>query len=323
MAFGRGVLVVAAVCLSGALAAGARPRTRGPGGGPALAPRVRGPAPARAHAAAAAALGCRESWFEQQRLDHFSWTNDTAWAQRYFICDANWQRPAAGTPPGPIFFYCGNEGAVEGYVAHTGLMHENAAAFGALLVFAEHRYYGQSLPLGNRTFEDMSFLTHEQALADYATLIQALKAELGAAGANVIAFGGSYGGMLAAWFRMKYPHIILGSIAASAPILAFPGADGGEEYAAGGQAYWAVVTRDASPEAGASSECIPAFRAAWPVIEHLGNSAAGRAYLTQVCRPGARWLQHALRPQPMSAKHRRAQRIDARKAETTHRRAHS
>ena len=35
-----------------------------------------------------------------------------------------------------------------------------------------------------------------------------------------------------------------------------------EEYAAGGQAYWAVVTRDASPEAGASSECIPAFRAA-------------------------------------------------------------
>jgi lysosomal Pro-X carboxypeptidase len=248
-------LVIASLCLAAAVAAGSpqarRERSAAAARRVFLAPRAPG---ARAEAvprtaAAAARLGCRESWFEQQRLDHFSWTNDSVWAQRYFICDANWQRPAAGSPPGPIFFYCGNEGGVEGYVAHTGLMHENAAAFGALLVFAEHRYYGQSLPMGNRTFEDMSFLTHEQALADYATLIQALKAELGAGTADVIAFGGSYGGMLAAWFRMKYPHIVLGSIAASAPILAFPGADGGEEYGAGGEAYWAVVTRDASPEA--------------------------------------------------------------------------
>ena len=60
----------------------------------------------------------------------------------------------------------------------------------------------------------MGYLTTEQALADFAVLATTLKGSLKQAeNSKLIAFGGSYGGMLAAWFRMKYPNIVDGYVA--------------------------------------------------------------------------------------------------------------
>ena len=69
------------------------------------------------------------------------------------------------------------------YVNATGLMWEHAEAFGALLVFAEHRYYGASQPFGPDSFKmEPRYLSTEQAIEDYASLIYDLKAALGATG---------------------------------------------------------------------------------------------------------------------------------------------
>lgn len=92
-------------------------------------------------------------------------------------------------------------------------MWDLAPDFKALVVFAEHRYYGLTQPYGNKSYEMpyLGKLSSEQALADFAVFLTWLKEHTpGAANSPIIAFGGSYGGMLAAWMRMKYPHIIVG-----------------------------------------------------------------------------------------------------------------
>ena len=71
-------------------------------------------------------------------------------------------------------------------------------------------------------------------------------------GAPVIAFGGSYGGMLAAWWRLKYPTVVTGAIAASAPLLDFEGDEDGRRAI---ESFSHIVTRDASPEGGSSEFC--------------------------------------------------------------------
>ena len=75
-------------------------------------------------------------------------------------------------------------------------MWDIAPDYNAILVFAEHRYYGESLPFGNSSYHNLStlaYLSSEQALADFAVLIEDLGMKYGHA--PVVAFGGSYGGV--------------------------------------------------------------------------------------------------------------------------------
>ena len=150
---------------------------------------------------------CTTHWI-QQPVDHFAPSTAT-FKQRYFLCGTEYRTSKTD----PIFFYVGNEADVTLYVNATGLMWESARAFNAAMVFAEHRYFGESLPFGSETLQHLQYLSTEQALADYATLIFALRMGTGGtptlpfgspAAAAFIGFGGSYGGMLGSWLRIKY-----------------------------------------------------------------------------------------------------------------------
>jgi lysosomal Pro-X carboxypeptidase len=61
-------------------------------------------------------------------------------------------------------------------------------------------------------------------MEDYVALITSIRnSQADLKNKATILFGGSYGGMLAAWLRMKYPHQFQGALASSAPVLWFKG----------------------------------------------------------------------------------------------------
>jgi len=60
-------------------------------------------------------------------------------------------------------------------------------------------------------------------MTDYVEMIKYIYDKYNLKYSPVYAVGGSYGGMLAAWLRMKYPITFDGALASSAPILHFNG----------------------------------------------------------------------------------------------------
>lgn len=227
--------------------------------------------------------------YHSSLVDHFSAADGSGVAplrfrQKILTCATYWRNAT-----GPVLLYTGNEGAVDGFYANTGAAFEWAAKIGALIVFVEHRYYGESLPFGASSFTkaNMRYLNIAQALEDYAVIVDALQAQYGLQGAKAvpwIALGGSYGGVLSAWMRSKYPALIAGAIAASAPIR-YIGAQ--EDYS-----FFAGATSD---YAAVSTQCVSAVRAGFAQLQKLrdqGNYAEIQTQLRLCDLPTADTIEH-------------------------------
>ena len=78
----------------------------------------------------------------------------------------------------------------------------------------------------------------------------------------------SYGGMLSAWFRIRYPWMVDGSIAASAPVLQFTGLTGPK-------AYNHIITNTFR---NASVACAEGVFKSWDMIKALSVADMNRIF---------------------------------------------
>lgn len=96
-----------------------------------------------------------KTFYIDQYLDHFNHNDDRTFKERYLVNGNQsyykyrknqsfyiWQKTKKddwfNRESGPVFFYAGNEGDIEGFWNNTGFMFDIAPVFQALIVFAEH-----------------------------------------------------------------------------------------------------------------------------------------------------------------------------------------
>ncbi|XP_022658544.1 putative serine protease K12H4.7 [Varroa jacobsoni] len=151
-----------------------------------------------------------------QRLDNFNPADRRTWKQRYMV-NAKFYKTG-----GPVFLLLGGEGEASAKwlsaPSHVMIM---AQKYGALVFQLEHRFYGKSRPTTDLTTSNLAYLSSDQALADAAAFRNSITVSKQLdQNARWVVFGGSYSGSLAAWFKLKYPHLAVGAVASSAPMVA-------------------------------------------------------------------------------------------------------
>jgi serine protease 16 len=150
-------------------------------------------------------------WFNLP-VDHFSTTDLRNWDIRYLLNDNVYREN------GPIFIFIGGGEITSEWITR-GNVFDVAQAQGGVLAALELRYFGQSRPTNDTSFENLQWLTLNQAVADigrFANFMSQRYLE-----APIIVWGSGVGGSLATWARQKYPNVIDGAWASSAPLDAF------------------------------------------------------------------------------------------------------
>lgn len=204
-------------------------------------------------------LQARHHFIEEQNieqpLDHFEPSQKT-FKQRYWVNANYWRKK-----DGPVFLYIGGEFEMSARYIDGGNIVDLAEQYGGLIFGVEHRFYGLSVFEGSLEIENLVYLSSQQALADLAEFCVFARKMYNLTDQNKwIAYGGSYPGSLSAWFRLKYPHLVSGAVASSAPVQAKTDFQGYNNVAA---------ASFASPLVGGSVQCRSNIKKAFTTVDQL------------------------------------------------------
>ncbi|KAJ8790423.1 hypothetical protein J1605_004396 [Eschrichtius robustus] len=206
----------------------------------------------------------KEGWLEQP-LDPFNASDRRSFLQRYWVNDQHWT-----SQDGPVFLHLGGEGSLGPGSVMRGHPATLAPVWGALVIGLEHRFYGLSIPAEGLDVAQLRFLSSRHALADVVSARLALSRLFNVSFSSPwLCFGGSYAGSLAAWARLKFPHLIFASVASSAPVRAILDFSEYNDCRAAASAAFAEVERRL--RAGGSAQA--ALRAELGACGSLGRAA--------------------------------------------------
>jgi hypothetical protein len=152
----------------------------------------------------------QEEAFFDQKLDHKN-SKSVTFKQRYFV-DSQY----AENSKSPVFYIICGEWNCAGTGSYS-FVESLAKDFKAHLVALEHRFYGESLPFTKLNTDALKYLNLQSAIDDLAHFQRSMMKDRGLQG-KWVAFGGSYAGTLAAFYREKHPELVTGSLASSAPV---------------------------------------------------------------------------------------------------------
>ena len=147
-----------------------------------------------------------------QAIDHRGALPGQTFPQRFWI-DSEYATAGEFAPV--VFHVCG-EGPGETFLRDGAANY--AHALGAHLIYLEHRYYGNSQPFRDLSADHLRYLTLDNVIEDLAEFQRWIAARNNLRG-KWVAIGGSYSGTVTARYRQVHPELIVGALAASAPMI--------------------------------------------------------------------------------------------------------
>jgi pimeloyl-ACP methyl ester carboxylesterase len=146
-----------------------------------------------------------------QKINPLDPSDHRTFQQRYYVISDYAESKLSPT----LFFLCG-ESICKGVPSAVQYFGKKLKAN---IVALEHRYYGKSQPFESLTTENLKYLSTDYALRDAAAFQKYAMEKLGLQGKWIV-MGGSYAGSLAAYYREKYPELVVGALASSGPVRA-------------------------------------------------------------------------------------------------------